>query len=1139
MPTPNFESLLAEDFAPLGDDRAAAVDYVLRGGDARVLGRVAGKLSVKTSGGFIGPARQPLLSSLVAGDFEILHRLGQVWSAAGGGKGVIAQLEESPWLEAVVWESSNLTLVTLTMHPESALSAEVLDPGSQRRLVPIALCPTRKPDGTQRLETRNFSEAVLAIRGFGRAVERESERVCKLLIEGDAEARVFLCELLEHAKVKPEPFLAALVALATGDSKKARAAALRHLARAEDNAASDAVWAVAEDAVRPGSERGHAVEALFSLGGPDAARFRALLPSAKGPFKKALEHALESIAPGPPTAPQPAREVELAVPSVPAALRHELRKLADEWYAAAPAALARFQASHPAFKAGPTEPVSDELIDGCLQRLGQPGPHRPAPLLKRLVAHPVGLAQGRILDALARAELPPVLFLRACQLFFDSLPFALREVRERYGPAKVGLLQLEAAARLAGYPPYEIASMVLMRWLRDWGQAQVDYIAARPEVAEAALGLRTLPGLEIASYALREARVTALQLVSELPAPPPSLVPALWDIALKGLKTERPLAQKILSKAPGFEQRLLGALEDRSQDVRAGAAHWLAGRKRAAALPALRAALSKEKRESVRLALVEALESLGEPLDSLMDRPGLPERSRKVLAEAKCSALTWPELASLPPMHWADTGDAVDEVIVKAWIAEAQKTRNPAPSPLLRLYARAVRPEDGRALAKTLVEAWIARDVAQEPSFDPNTGFSRGSSAIEDKGALAIAGAFGGAGLAEVVGRYLKDWYGMRAAQCRALLTMLAWVEDRAAVQLLLATGARFRTAGIRAAAEKLARALAERKGWTVDELGDRTIPDAGLDETGRVAIDYGERKFTARLDCQLRLSLADAEDGALKSLPEPRKGEDEQRVKAARAAYSRSKKQIETVVKQQRERLYEAMCTQRTWRFGDWETLLAAHPVARNLVVGVVWTAEHEGRRESFRPLGDGSLSSAGHDEVKLPPEAVVRVAHALTLPEGQVQEWTAHLGDFEVMPLFRQFGRPVFKLPEERRGELELADFQGHLVEAFKLRGKALGLGYIRGPAESGGWFYRYDRALPSLGLRVELAFSGNGLPEENRTVALQVARFQPTSPEEATRRLGEVPQVLVSEVFADLSELSGAGTGFDPDWESKVTV
>ena len=67
-------------------------------------------------------------------------------------------------------------------------------------------------------------------------------------------------------------------------------------------------------------------------------------------------------------------------------------------------------------------------------------------------------------------------------------------------------------------------------------------------------------------------------------------------------------------------------------------------------------------------------------------------------------------------------------------------------------------------------------------------------SAIASKGILALAGACAAAGAAPLVHRYLEEWYGRRAAQCRALLQMLAWVEHPAAAQLLLAVAGGFRT---------------------------------------------------------------------------------------------------------------------------------------------------------------------------------------------------------------------------------------------------------------------------------------------------------------------------------------------------------
>jgi hypothetical protein len=58
------------------------------------------------------------------------------------------------------------------------------------------------------------------------------------------------------------------------------------------------------------------------------------------------------------------------------------------------------------------------------------------------------------------------------------------------------------------------------------------------------------------------------------------------------------------------------------------------------------------------------------------------------------------------------------------------------------------------------------------------------------------------------------------------------------AVQVLLSIGNRFRTASIRKRAAELVQELADRKGWTKEQLADRTIPDAGFiqpkDEEGK-----------------------------------------------------------------------------------------------------------------------------------------------------------------------------------------------------------------------------------------------------------------------------------------------------------------
>src|SRR5262249_28244973 len=148
----------------------------------------------------------------------------------------------------------------------------------------------------------------------------------------------------------------------------------------------------------------------------------------------------------------------------------------------------------------------------------------------------------------------------------------------------------------------------------------------------------------------------------------------------------------------------------------------------------------------------------------------------------------------------------------------------------------------------------------------------------------------------------LKDWYGMRAAQCKALLQMLSWVEHPSAIQVVLSTATRFRTAGIRKVAEECVHEIAERRGWTVDELADRTIPTAGLDDAGVIDLSYGPRSFRARLDDKLSIALETAEGKSIANLPEPRSDDDDAVAKEAKQQLSRARKEVKTVVKQQRE---------------------------------------------------------------------------------------------------------------------------------------------------------------------------------------------------------------------------------------------
>jgi hypothetical protein len=425
-------------------------------------------------------------------------------------------------------------------------------------------------------------------------------------------------------------------------------------------------------------------------------------------------------------------------------------------------------------------------------------------------------------------------------------------------------------------------------------------------------------------------------------------------------------------------------------------------------------------------------------------------------------------------------------------------------------------------------------------------------SAIPQKGLLAVAAACAGSPAVPVVEQYLRKWYGYRAAQCRALLQVLSWIDNPSAIQLLLATAKRFRTASIRQEAENLVRDLAERRNWTVEELADRSIPTAGLSPGGELTLDYGERQFTARLNDDLDITLVDPEGKNLASLPTPRKSEDTDRVKQAKKQFTDAKKELKAIIKQQQDRLYEALCTQRTWSFADWDTYLCRHPIVGRLCQRLVWTV-YDGERltTTFRLLEDGTLTGPEDEEVKVKAGATVRLAHACTVPADTGVHWLRHFADYKVFPLFEEFGKPVLELTDTLRGQISLDEFTGHMIEAFKLRGRATKLGYQRGPTGDGGYFSEYHKQFPAMGMEAILEFTGNRLPEENNVVALRALSFVrkpgPNGDEEAlaagawggrsTLALRNVPLVLLNECYNDLRAIAAEGTGFDPEWEKKA--
>jgi hypothetical protein len=745
----------------------------------------------------------------------------------------------------------------------------------------------------------------------------------------------------------------------------------------------------------------------------------------------------------------------------------------------------------------------------------------------------------------------------------------------------------------------QIRDMVFQTW---WGGDALSpsvtwpYFAERPEILDRYLG---------GDEKLRQGTGAALKILREFPSVPPALLPRLTVLALGTGKTHRLAAQEVLEAHSGARHLAEQALADPKAEVRASAAAWLARIGDPAAVPALRAALKKERREAARATLLSALETLGDDISADLAPETLQAEAAKGLAGKLPASLGWFPFEQLPEVRWAATGGVVPRDVVRWWAVLATKLKSPSGEGLIARYVGLLDAPSRATLGSFALRAWVAQDT-RGPSVERSRAYADQNaqarwtslqaaikqypeyysgqagqtvedfwkslyrqdqatylgSATQEKGLLALTVGMPGAELATTAQHYFAAHKGRRA-QAEYLVRALAANGDRAAVQLLLAVSRRFKQRSVQETASALAQDIADRNGWDGDQLADRTVQTAGFDDDGILRLDLGspdgdgagERVVTGRITDAFTLELRSPTGKVVRALPAKRASDDDEAYAEAKRQLKESRAELKAVVSLQTQRFAEAMVTGRTWSTADWREFVLGHPLMSRLAARLVWAAELAGAGDlagpgtvTFRPGDGGALIGVDDEDVTLPDDARVSLVHAATLgddAESGAPAWRAHLADYEITPLFDQglgsgtsaSAAAPDALPDVPDDATVIDTRKGWLSDSFTIRGRATKLGYVRSQAEDAGWFSAYCREYPTLGITVEIEFTGAFLPEENITAAMRELVFRRTGTwgERGRLAIKDVPKVLLAVSYRDYLTVAGGGV-FDPDWEKK---
>lgn len=621
--------------------------------------------------------------------------------------------------------------------------------------------------------------------------------------------------------------------------------------------------------------------------------------------------------------------------------------------------------------------------------------------------------------------------------------------------------------------------------------------------------------------------VQALRVLAHVPQPPERILAQAARIAVSGSKESRLLARTLLR--PQDARRIAVEALTGPKAQREAAAEWLTELADPEAVPALRRAASKERSPATRAMLLHALAASGESIEELLSPQVLRDEADRGITGKALAALSWFDFSSLPKVRWSD-GSPADPAIIRWWVILADKHKEPGGHGLFELYLDRLMAEDAAALGSHILHAWIARDTL--PADDPRGYEQFATTALEHKGLLALTVRMDGDELAQAVKDYEttgRRWQGEHRFQLIALHAALAANGSPLALAALQITATRHTMRSVQKAALAQLEQVAQWRGWDREELADRVVLSADFDDDGLLHLSYGERRFVGRLAPELAIALSDEQGRPLSGLPEPRVAEDPVVVEAAKKKLRQARRQVKSVLGLQCSRLYEAMCSARSWPVAQWCELLLAHPLMRALVPRLVWSAQKPGAEPTLvRPSEDGQVLTVDGEAVELPEGTTITVAHRTRMSADQASAWAEHLSDFEVPVLFDQLSAQI---PEHDENAISAEELAGRAMSTYALRRAAAKRGYRRAPAGDGGWVRDYLKDFSSLGLTAALTFTGVRLPEDNRPCALIGLEVRRGTLPVTLRSL---PAALLAECHADYAAVAAAGT-YDPRWRS----
>lgn len=365
-------------------------------------------------------------------------------------------------------------------------------------------------------------------------------------------------------------------------------------------------------------------------------------------------------------------------------------------------------------------------------------------------------------------------------------------------------------------------------------------------------------------------------------------------------------------------------------------------------------------------------------------------------------------------------------------------------------------------------------------------------------------------------------------------VTLMNMPDNPAAIAELVRLRGKIKYPSVKKSIEKKLETIAEKRGTTVAELEDSSLPSFGFDSHGQYKKQLGD--FIASIDfvgSKAVLSWTDKNGKLRKTVPSAVRSD----FKPELNELKRLTKDVSNLIGGQISSIEQSYINDRSWAYSSWKAQYWTHPIRRHITQSLLWSMTDATKSFTVLPTDKGleDLSGKIHKPSKT---SIVKLWHPIFEDTETIVAWREKIETQKIEQAFKQAHREIYVVTDaERQTEVYSNRFAAHILRQhqFKALCNARGWTYtLQGMWDS--WNIPQKR-ITAFDIIVEYAVEMVESAEQTAAgipLYLSSDQVRFLSHENNRMNIEDVPAIIFSETMRDV-DLFVAVTSVanDPAW------